>query len=42
MSMRLQMLQKPPVIFTQYEPARAISAEDKTFAKQHSDVCKAA
>ena len=37
MSMRLQMLQKPPVIFTQYEPARAISAEDKVFAKQHSD-----
>ena len=37
MSMRLQMLQKPPVIFTQYEPARAISAEDEAFAKQHSD-----
>ena len=37
MSMRLQMLQKPPVIFTQYEPARAISAEDKAFADQHSD-----
>ena len=35
--MRLQMLQKPPVIFTQYEPARAISAEDEAFAKQHSD-----
>ena len=37
MSMRLQMLQKPPVIFTQYEPARAISAEEKAFAKQHSN-----
>ena len=37
MSMTLQMLQKPPVIFTQYEPSRAISAEDKAFAKQHSD-----
>lgn len=37
MSMRLQMLQKPPVIFTQYDPARAISAEEKAFAKQHSN-----
>ena len=37
MSITLQMLQKPPVIFTQYEPARAISAEDEAFAKQHSD-----
>lgn len=35
--MRLQMLQKPPVIFTQYEPSRAISAEEKAFAKQHSE-----
>ena len=37
MSMRLQMLQKPPVIFTQYEPSRAISAEDKAFAKQKTN-----
>jgi len=37
MSMKLQMLQKPPVIFTQYEPERAISAEDKAFAKRHSN-----
>lgn len=35
--MRLQMLQKPPVIFTQYEPSRAISVEEKAFAKQHSE-----
>ena len=37
MSMKLQMLQKPPVIFIQYEPERAISAEDMAFAKQHSN-----
>lgn len=34
--MRLQMLQKPPVIFTQYKPENAISAEDLAFARKHS------
>ena len=30
------MLQKPPVIFTQYKPENAISAEDQAFARKHS------
>ena len=32
MSMRLQMIQKSPVIFTQYDPARAISESDWAIA----------
>ena len=32
MSMCLQMIQKPPVIFTQYDPAEAISFNDLVFA----------
>lgn len=32
MSMCLQMIQKPPVIFTQYDPAKVISQTDKSFA----------
>lgn len=32
MSMRLQMIQKSPVIFTQYDPARAISESDRAIA----------
>lgn len=29
---RLRMIQKPPVIFTQYDPARAVSSTDLAFA----------
>ncbi len=32
MMMRLQMIQKPPVVFTQYDPARAISPADLALA----------
>ena len=32
MSMCLQMIQKPPVVFTQYDPARVISPADLSFA----------
>ena len=32
MSMCLQMIQKPPVVFTQYDPAKVISHSDLAFA----------
>ena len=33
MSMCLQMIQKPPVVFTQYDPARVISPSELALAK---------